>query len=73
MNPSATAALSPDPQAEPFGRPASSLGRRVRVAIIGLALAGAAGVAFWAIVGPIVAGLGVALAIVGLREQHRGQ
>ena len=48
MNPSATAALSPDPQAEPFGRPASSLGRRVRVAIIGLALAGAAGVAFWA-------------------------
>lgn len=31
------------------------------------------GVAFWAIVGPIVAGLGVALAIVGLRGQHRGQ
>ena len=48
MNPSATAALSPDPPAEPFGRPASSSGRRVRVAIIGLALAGAAGVAFWA-------------------------
>ena len=28
------------------------------------------GVAFWAIVGPIVAGLGVALMIVGLRGQR---
>jgi hypothetical protein len=29
------------------------------------------GVAFWAIVGPLVAGLGVALAIVGLRGRGR--
>jgi len=29
------------------------------------------GVSFWAIVGPLVAGLGVALAIVGLRGSAR--
>lgn len=28
------------------------------------------GVAFWATVGPVVAGLGVALAIVGLRKRR---
>jgi hypothetical protein len=28
------------------------------------------GVATWAIIGPLVAGLGVALAIVGVRGQH---
>ena len=31
------------------------------------------GVALWAVVGPILAGLGVALAIVGLRGQRRGR
>jgi Cu(I)/Ag(I) efflux system membrane fusion protein len=42
------AARSTDPQANLFGRPASASRRRVRLAILGLALAGAAGVAFWA-------------------------
>jgi hypothetical protein len=29
------------------------------------------GVDFWAFAGPVIAGLGVALAIVGIRGQHR--
>ncbi len=31
------------------------------------------GVEFWAVVGPIIAGLGVALAIVGLRRNGPGR
>jgi len=44
----AAAAPSEGPEPQPFGRPTSPGGRRVRVAVLGMALAGAVGVAFWA-------------------------